>query len=308
MSEISISDAAFAGVRAVRRRPATLVFWYVLAVLIAVGMMAAMTALMGPAMAEMQAIQKAGPGATDPTAALAAAGKMFGGVIMMLPVYLIIGAITTCAANRAILRPNDTTPGYVRLGGDEFRMMVVLLVIGLIMSLVYFVGFAVAAIVGVMVTGVSAAGAANAAKLLPAILVGFSPFLAFMIFLGVRLSLAAAQTLDTRSINIFGSWTLTRGHAGKVFLVYLINGLIFGCVYFGVLILVAALARALGAPNTGLMMRPDMTAMANVFNGPMIVYFLGTGIISTSAMVLMTATGGALYQQITGRGDEAEAF
>ncbi|MDB5451694.1 MAG: hypothetical protein JWO33_272, partial [Caulobacteraceae bacterium] len=173
MSDISVTGAAFAGLRAIQRKPATAVVWAIVGIVIAFVGTAAVAATVGPAMAEMQAIRAAGP-QVDPQAALGATGRMMGGFLLLVPLYLVLAAITTAAGNRAILQPEDTAPGYLRLGGDEFRIGVVLLVIGLIVFVMYFVAAIVAGLVVALTGGAMGGVAPDPAKVARGFLIGLT--------------------------------------------------------------------------------------------------------------------------------------
>jgi hypothetical protein len=308
MSEISITQAAFAGVRALSRRPATLLVWYVVMVLLSAFLTGAITELLGPGMAQMQALRNAGP-AADPTAAAAVMATQLRGYSVFAPLLLIIGAITTGAANRLILRPEDHAFAYFRVAADELRLIVVLLVIGLITSFVVFFGLLLAAVVvGIaMGAGGAAALAADPSRALIATCVGITPALLLLIFLAVRLSVAPAQTVDSRRVNIFGSWRLTQGRFWPVFTTYLLGAVVYLIVYVVVLLAAGAVARSLGAPTNGPLMRIDASLPLNLTQPAMIVYFLLSGFVQLASLLLLVCPGAALYRQITGRG-AAEVF
>jgi hypothetical protein len=306
MSEISITGAAFAGLNGLRRRPVTLLVWYVLMVLLAGGAMVILASAAGSAMADLQEIQASG-GQADPQMALSATGRMLGGVLLTVPIYLILGAMGTAAANRLVLRPQDSAMGYVRLGGDELRLIVVTLVIGLICLGIYMVGAVIAGVVAAVTTG-AIGGAPDPTKMMPAYLASFAPFALLLIFILLKFSLAPAQTIDTKAISIFGSWGLTKGHFGKVFLTYLLAAVVYCVIYAVGLGIAVGVWGAMGVEG-GLagIMRPDLTSVGAVLTGPRLVYFLIMGLVSALGLALIASPGAALYQQITGRTTE-EAF
>jgi hypothetical protein len=304
MSHISVTQAAFAGLKGLRQRPATLLVWYVVMVLLASGATALMAWAAGSALSDLREIQASG-GQADPQAALAATGQMLRGVLLVIPIYLLIGAMTTGAANRLVLRPEQSAFGYLRLGADELRLIVVTLVIGLIMLGVYLVGAVIAGLVGAVTSG-AVSGAPDPARMMTGYLIAFAPFALFMIFLLLKFSLAPAQTIDTRSISIFGSWGLTKGHLLPVFLTYLLAAVVY-CVIYAIGIAIAVAVWAAMGIEQGFMavMRPDVTSVGALMTAPMIVYFLVMGLVSAIGLALVASPGAALYQQITGRAEEA---
>jgi hypothetical protein len=305
MSDFSIIRAASAGLNVARRRPVALLFWYLVSV--AIGFLGLYLAgrLIGPAVTEMIAVQAAG-GPPDPQVALAAAGKMLTGAFLLVPLYLVLGAITTTAANRAVLHPDDSAFGYLRLGPDELRMIVVLLVIGLITFAAYFVGAIVAVLIATLAGG-AAGGAANAQRTAQFVSLALLPVLVLLGLLILKFCAAPAQTLDTRAINIFGSWSLTKGRFGPVFLTYLINFIVFVVLYLVLLYLSFYAASAISGQPIAQVMRPDPAAAFNVTSPPTIVRVLISGVIAVLGQLLLVCPGADVYQQLAGRTEE-EAF
>jgi hypothetical protein len=253
-------------------------------------------------MADMQAMQASGAAQSNPTAALAVIGRMMGGLLILIPYYLFINAVITTAANRAVLEPEASSFGYLRIGASELRMMVVSFVVALII----FCAYIAAAIVGGLVlaaVGMAARGSAAAAGVGVVIFVGV--ILTTVIYLATRFALAPAQTLDTRSINIFGSWGLTKGHAGKIFVVYLLCGLIVAAIY---LVLVVAMLAIVGVSATGVAaltaVQPTLTSMAAVFAPASLAYFVVVGLIGALVFAILLTPGAFMYQRIANRADE----
>jgi len=113
------------------------------------------------------------------------------------------------AAFRAVLFPEDRKAAFLRLGMDELRLLglvVVLMVAMFVLAIGLGVLISVIGIALGAVLGVSKAAGGLIALLVMLVLWGG------MIFLGVRLSLAAPLTLVRRKIMIGPAWKLTRGH------------------------------------------------------------------------------------------------
>lgn len=306
MSDISVTEAAFAGVRAVRQRPSTAIVWYLASLIIGVLGMVIIVMTMGPALADLRSLQS-DPTAVDPQAQAGLGLKVLGGYMLMLPLYLIVGAVMNAAAVRAILRPQDSGAGYIRFGGDEFRVGVVLLVLGLI----YFAATVVGSILSVVILiatsarSMSAGGVPDVSKIMLAYGIGFAPIALILVFLTLKLSMSTAQTVDTRSINIFGSWGLSRGHLGKIFLAFLIPAIIFGVLYGVLLAASIGSAAALSGKSFGeAMLQPDLSSLGAVFAPPMLARLLIGALIGLSGLIFLVAPGASLYQQIARRGDE----
>ena len=205
----SATEAAFEGFRVVRRKPLTVVFW----ALAYVAMMGIIFALAGGSIAsliaEMQTQQSSG--SPDPEAIMA----MWGGLLPMfgliLPVGLLFGAVMNAAVVRSVIRPEQSAFGYLRLGMDEVRVLMVTVVL----AILYFVFmFAMMFAVGVLAGFTGAAG-------IPAlwILVVLAGICAVVLglWLAVRFSLAVPITVAEGRIAILESFTMTRKHAWPLF-------------------------------------------------------------------------------------------
>ena len=200
----SATDAAFEGFRVVRRRPVVALAWgltYLLLYLVMFGLGADKWAAL---MAAGEALeQSANPSMAD----FQALGPVYASAFALAaPAGLVIGAVLSAAVARAVLRPEETRWGYLRLGMDELRVLVVTLAVAVIVGLSS----------GVAMTVVGAAigfGAASGQPLL--ILLGvlliFAAF-ALVVWLAVKFSLAVPMTVDRRKIVILESFSATKGH------------------------------------------------------------------------------------------------
>jgi hypothetical protein len=113
--------------------------------------------------------------------------------------------------------------------------------------------------------------------------------------------------MDTRAINIFGSWGLTKGRLGKVFLTFLLSGAIYAVIYVVLLGLAAGAAMGMTGKGFAEVMQPDVSTVAAVFSPAMIVRNVINGLIAVAGLVFLVCPGAALYQQIAGRQAE-DAF
>lgn len=199
----SATDAAFEGFRVVRRHPMALVFWSLFYLVI----MVAALAMVGGSLIGMinaaEALETSGP--TSPDDFMPILSSYLAILAVVLPVSLIASAMIYAAVSRAVLRPSESAFGYLRLGMDEFRVLVV--------SIVLFIVFTVAMVVvsGIIgaVIGFTAAADMPALWLLVVLLVFAA--IALFIWLAVRLSLAIPITMAERRIAIFDSFAVTKG-------------------------------------------------------------------------------------------------
>lgn len=200
----SATDAAFEGFRVVRRRPMALIFWS----LFYAGIMVAAFAIMGPNLIGLvsatEQLEKSGTAPTleDFAPLFQMMGVMFA---VLLPLSLIASAMIYAAISRSVLRPAESAFGYLRLGMDEFRVLVVSVVLFLVfMALTILMSGIIGAVIGMTV-----AAEMPALWLLVVLLVLAA--IAVSIWLSVRLSLAIPITMAEKRIAIFDSFAMTRG-------------------------------------------------------------------------------------------------
>ena len=200
----SATDAAFEGFRVVRRRPMALIFWALFYGLIMVGAFA----LMGPNLigfiTATEQLEQSGatPSMEDFAPLFQMMGLLFA---VLLPLSLIASAMIYAAVSRSVLRPGESAFGYLRLGMDEVRVLVVSVVLFLVIMVLMVVA---SGIIGAVI-GMTVAAEMPALWLLVVLLV-LAAICAF-IWLSVRLSLAIPITMAERRIAIFDSFGFTKG-------------------------------------------------------------------------------------------------
>ena len=212
----SATDAAFEGFRLVRRNPVALVGWtllylvYTLATLFAAGgMMRSMAVWMD----QVEALE-AGPAPSSPEALVPIMESYMAAMSHMvwaIPLSLVIGAVLMAAIARAVLTPGTGGFGYMRLGMDEVRVFVVTLVIAILYAVATAIAFAAAFIIGGIAIG--AMEGWGALVMVLAVLAA----IAFMIWLGVRWSLAVPITVDQKKFAFFDSFAVTKGRFWPLF-------------------------------------------------------------------------------------------
>lgn len=304
MRSFSATEAAFAGYRLIGKNPMLVVMWSLVSfvfLLAIVGMFAALAG--GPIMSLVRLEQGATP-STEQVASLFL--TMLPAILLALPLLLIFNGVMVAGVNRAILRPTEGGFFFLKLGGDELRLAVVLLVQGLAAFGVNFVASMFQGIVTVGSIAATGGDFENASSSPIGLLLQLVTW-CVLIFLNIKFCLALPQSFDKRSIDIFGTWSLTNGRFWPILGAYLLCGLlavililvvvgilIGGAVAFGVSLGLGAAAQT----------PPDMTAIIPFALVGGVIY----GVAITVANTTVYAVAPSIYGQITGTEDTAATF
>ncbi len=200
----SASEAAFEGFRLARRSPLTILIWTLLFIVMTVAILAISGGSMMALMEQAQALETGGEPTPEQMAGFFGAYAAFLGTVM--PISIIMGGVIYAAVNRAVFRPNESAFGYLRLGMDELRVIIVYFALSVLMT----IAFMAVVMVAALITGIGAAAMGDAGWILA--VVAFIAAFAFMIWLLVRFSLAIPITVAEKKFAIFESWGATKGH------------------------------------------------------------------------------------------------
>jgi hypothetical protein len=242
MKDIDVADAAFAGLGLVARQPLAALAWAV----VYAAFIAVMVALFGGMVIGLIASVSRIGAKPDLSVVLSMIAGVFGAYIVFVVGMLIVGSIVTCAVIRAVLEPANSAFAYLRLGAQEFRMMLLALCQGLLIAVVAMILGAVMGILAFAV-GSGSTSAIATSRIVSQLLVNGVTF-----WLYLRFSLAAPMTFDERRFRLFESWTLTRGHVWRLFLVGLVVVLICIGVYLAALVMGVAGGAAVWSAVPGL--------------------------------------------------------
>lgn len=286
----SATDAAFEGFRLTRRKPLAVLLWgvvYVVMILAVFGLIG------GPIIsffAEMQRLQGAAEPSIEEVRALL---PIYGAFAAVLPVVFVFSAVLNAAVIRAVVRPQESAFGYLRLGMDEVRVLGVSLVLGILFGLVSLVGWSIVGFVAGM-----AAVTEQGLLVLAAVLLGLA-MVAGLIWLAVRLSLAIPIVVAERRFAVFDSFAMTKGRfwpllgmAIIAFVLATIVGLLGGIVFLPVTLMTGGmeqLAQFEGAP-----LQEVITAAAPA----LIAYAVVNGVLSVLQLAIMYAPFSAAYRDI----------
>ncbi|HLZ83275.1 MAG TPA: hypothetical protein VKQ54_06870 [Caulobacteraceae bacterium] len=298
MADFSIQDVAFTGFRVVRQHPRALLAWWLFSLVFSMLVGLVFFSLAGADFVKLMAMSR--QPTLDPTAFFALASRLAPAYLIFLALALASNAVLGAAMIRAVFRPQDDRLGYLRVGADEARQLGLLALMFLVFTGVYF---------GVVVVGVMVRVLVAATRIAPdAVLVLlFFGVVAVMLFLAVRLSLAGALTFDTRRINLFGSWSLTRGRFWRLFGTYLLVFALVLVVYLLSLLLIFAVGALLnGGTPTADVASSGAGSLGNYFSPVWLVQtVLGAGVSALITPLVFTPAA-AIYRAL--RPSAGEAF
>lgn len=236
----SPTDAAFEGFRVVRRHPLALVAWTLFYLLTAAVSLAIVLQPLIRLMGVAEAFERSPPTSLEQFRPLL---ELYASMAVLVPLGLVLGAVMAAAVARAVLRPDEKAFGYLRLGADELRVVVVSIAVSLVVAL--------SAGVLWMVAGITAGIAAATEQtwlILFSVLFGLGA-VALAIWLAVRLCLAVPITVAERRIAVFDSFGLTKGRfwsllgmALLAFVMTMVVSLLFAVVVMPVTAVVGGMA------------------------------------------------------------------
>jgi len=199
----SASDAAFEGFRLTRRSPMTVLWWALAYIVFFAGVMALASGPIIQMVSEMERLE----GMSDPQFSdFNALGLTYFSLFAwIMPLSLVFGAVINAAVARAVLRPAQSAFGYMRLGMDEVRVLVVTLVLAIVFGVIMALGGTVIGFVA------GFANASGTSGLWLAVILGGIVLMLLAIWLMVRFSLAVPIVVAERRFAFLDSFARTRG-------------------------------------------------------------------------------------------------
>ena len=305
-------DFAFEGFRIIREKPKLILFWGLVLLIGGTLSQVLMVAIAGPDFERMQALgpERMFAAMSNPTpdpGTLAMAQNISTAFAAAVPILLITSAILSCAVFRAtwvqgsrgiqesggIGGRADDRFGYLRVGIDEARQLVV--------TILYYVLAMVLILADSIVSDLVASVAGGAIVAAALSLAG----LVVVALLLVRLSLCGVQSFDRKKIDVFGSWTLTSKQGWTLVGGYVVTGVMTAFVYllctgiFGAFV-VAINGAHLAAVNH--LVNKDATSMQAYFTPLTIAWtVIGNMLVSPLLVALMTGAQAAAYRTLAGQ-------
>jgi len=216
MAELSVGAAVGEGFALIRRSPATVLIWG----LAQVGLAAVVFTLLSPVYIAMFEAFRAGAAGGGPEAlqSMNPAVVQTQGLSYLLDLFEVgVASVMYCAAYRAVLHPDQSQFGYLRVGMSE--LYVGALLIGGYMA--FFIGLLVIALVVGIVVGIFAVMHLVAV----AIVLGVAAAIAVVVaavYLALRFSLIGPMIVEDGKFHFEDAWALTRGHVLQLLMVALV--------------------------------------------------------------------------------------
>ena len=305
MAEFSASDTAFTGFRVVAERPWAVAIWAALQFVFALMLQLFIAYSDGPAFTRAARVTLPSPG-EDPSAQLELYRQVAPTYLVVVIASLVLNAVVYAAMNRAVLRPQESRFGYLRLAADELRQLGLFAIfVGL--GIATYLGLIIVTVVLTVIIGL-VAGEGVALPL------GLA-FLAIAVvcavaFLAVRLSLASPMTFETRRIDLVGAWRMTQGRFWPMLRSYLI-AFALSVVVIALTIAIAAAAVAVaggGMAALGASAQSDMTSTDAVLAPARLAYIAVFAIGQALIWPVTVGPAAAIYRALTGGGAVSRAF
>jgi hypothetical protein len=305
--DFKVTDAAYEGFRLVRREPKVVAVWALATLTFGVVYSIAM------AMSGFGRFMS-GPAAGTMTPQVLT-GLLTGEAVAILGA-IVMASVLGAGVYRAVLRPDEAPATRLRLGGDELRLMLLSVIMGLVftglmialMIPMILVGVAVGVAGGLSGAGPSASGMVGVVLV---VLVSYLALLAGLVFFAVRLSLAGVMTFAERRLRVFDSWRLTRGRFWKLLGCYLLVILLVIPIYMVMLAIYGGVTFAFMGGDAGRtiseLARPDFSSVAAYFTPARTLYLVLASGLGAVLNAVIYAPAAVVYRSLSGAGPEKQA-
>lgn len=295
---VNVATIIGGGFGLIRDRPVAVFIWGVLQFAVA---LVTQLVLRG----QLESQSQAGDITSAEVAAMAGGGLLFGLLSILITLVLI------CASYRALLRPSEGGPGFMRVGMDELRMLGLFVILIIVLGIG---GFILVLVLGLLIAGLAAASGSFAVMAIATGLL-YLALIVGSIYLYVRLSLVFAMTLLRRKIVIDDAWSLTRGHFWKLFGAYLVIWLVSIAIYLAASLPFATpylveMIRAIGSGNAEAF--AEISARQNMMmltmSMPMLILMTLASVVAQTITLALSsgATATAVLELLHDRGEVTE--
>jgi hypothetical protein len=297
MSEFSLTDAAFEGFRLTRERPGVVGAWALVYGLLSLVITAVTITVLGPQAGELDAAAR-GVMPSNTAEAVRQSRALAPMVLITVPIMLVFWSVFTCAVYRAILQPGEGGFGRLRLGGDEVRMMG-LIVLLFVLTVCTISAYTVADRFGAIVAATAGAAGAVIGNLIR--LAAFAAICAFWI----RMSLAGPATFTGRRIRLFRSWVLTRGHFWRLAAAYgmaiclaLVVVLLALVIFTGAALMFAA-AAGVKMNHVEQIFQPDLTSFAAYFTPAQVFNQVFSSLLLVAVFIVLLSPAAIIHRDLS---------
>ena len=243
MASFSVGEAATAGFGVIGRKPLAVVGW-ALALVAALIVPAVLCILaMGPAFGQIIQLSMTQRGGEPSPEVMREMLQAQSGMTVFNIVYWLwssfVKAVFCGAVFRAVLTPEQSAWAYLRIGSRELWLTLLLLVEQVLaMIAIFVVALVLAVIVAIVAVGAGEGG--HMAAVTTAV-VGCVVAAGLILWVALRLSMAAPMTFVDNQFRLFEAWSLTKGQGWRLLGV----GLLVVIFVLGLEILIGGAAAAL---------------------------------------------------------------
>lgn len=218
MASFSVGEAATAGFGVVGRKPLAVVGWAIAFVAAMILPAALCFVAMGPTFAQLIQLGMTQRGGDPSPEMMQQMFKAQSGMTAFNMLFWLwssfVRAVLCGAVFRAVLSPGQSAWAYLRVGSREMWLTLLLLVEQVLAMIAIFV-IALVVVVIVAIVAVSGGEAGKAAAIATAV-VGFVAAFGLILWVALRLSMAAPMTFVDNQFRLFESWSLTKGQGWRL--------------------------------------------------------------------------------------------
>ncbi|MDG2522505.1 hypothetical protein P7B02_13215 [Caulobacter segnis] len=279
-----------------RRHPRLVLIWSVIQLAEMLVMQVVADVFFRPSLLALGAVSAGSPGLPAEAFPLLA----FYGLYFPISYGIVFGA-----ANRLILRPEDSGWAYLRLGRDEGRQVLVLLLAFAALSGTYLAAGIGSALLAVVIgLGATALGASWA--LMGIVAVSVAAMFVLVIWLSLRISLSSPDTFVRRKVSLKGSWRLTKGHVWRLLGVFFLATISSALLYAVVTLLTVGVEALLGGTSGAFDRVFSLDPSAPAFGRPSQMIMLPlSAVVSVVSCIVMITPAAEIYRRLAGQLDGA---